>query len=319
MCYSAEVWADYRKFKKRFGADVDIREFVRLYFKRWEDPKSVRVPKAMDAAFLGPQGDPAAQEIVGRIRAYDAREAEELQAELAKQTERKTTNEQKLATKVTKTAQEEVRKASNKIAAAQRNLADLQRVELEPRDSRIFPMWYAPVMVVEEGKRVVRPMRYLCRLPGKPADSDYVIDRATKQRRMSGVYNARRDNLERYWRPLFAQQHGIMVVSKFYENVERDGKNVVLEFNPQDGREMLVACLWSLWTDPAGAEPDLLSFAAITDEPPPEVAAAGHDRCIIPIKPEHVEAWLNPGGDVAAMQAILNDRERPFYEHRLAA
>ena len=30
-------------------------------------------------------------------------------------------------------------------------------------------------------------------------------------------------------------------------------------------------------------EPDLLSFAAITDEPPPEVAAAGHDRCIIPL------------------------------------
>ena len=36
------------------------------------------------------------------------------------------------------------------------------------------------------------------------------------------------------------------------------------------------------------------SFAAITDEPPAEVAAAGHDRCIIPIKEENIDAWLNP-------------------------
>jgi putative SOS response-associated peptidase YedK len=64
----------------------------------------------------------------------------------------------------------------------------------------------------------------------------------------------------------------------------------------------------------------VLSFAAITDEPPPEVAAAGHDRCIIPIKPENVDAWLDPKqGDLSVMYAILDDRERPYYEHRLAA
>jgi len=63
-----------------------------------------------------------------------------------------------------------------------------------------------------------------------------------------------------------------------------------------------------------------ISFAAITDEPPPEVAAAGHDRCIIPIKPEHIDAWLNPDPhNLAAQYAILDDRERPYYEHRMAA
>jgi len=81
---------------------------------------------------------------------------------------------------------------------------------------------------------------------------------------------------------------------------------------------MLVACLWSRWS--GSGEPDLLSFAAITDEPPPEVAAAGHDRCIVPIKPENIDAWLNPNAsDLAALHAILDDRDRPFYEHRLAA
>jgi len=57
-------------------------------------------------------------------------------------------------------------------------------------------------------------------------------------------------------------------------------ENVVLEFRPQPQQAMLVACLYSHWqSDGEG----LRSFAAITDEPPQEVAAAGHDRCIVSI------------------------------------
>jgi putative SOS response-associated peptidase YedK len=81
---------------------------------------------------------------------------------------------------------------------------------------------------------------------------------------------------------------------------------------------MRAACLWSPWSAPG--EPDLLSFAAITDEPPEEAAAAGHDRCVIPIRPDNIDAWLNPDPqDLAAQCAVLDDRERPYYEHRLAA
>jgi putative SOS response-associated peptidase YedK len=62
------------------------------------------------------------------------------------------------------------------------------------------------------------------------------------------------------------------------------------------------------------------SFAAITDEPPAEVAAAGHDRRIIPIKEENIGAWLNPDSkNLDAMQAIVEDRARPYYEHRVVA
>jgi len=53
---------------------------------------------------------------------------------------------------------------------------------------------------------------------------------------------------------------------------------------------------------PVGDQTDLLSFAAITDEPPPELAAAGHDQCIMPIKPDNINAWLNrDASDLAAM------------------
>jgi putative SOS response-associated peptidase YedK len=108
-----------------------------------------------------------------------------------------------------------------------------------------------------------------------------------------------------------------MVTTAFFENVQRDGRNAVLGFKPKGIGDMFVACLWSRWTKPG--EPDLLSFAAITDEPPAEVAAAGHDHCIIPIKEEHLDTWLNPRANPRAMHEILDDRERPYYEHQLAA
>jgi putative SOS response-associated peptidase YedK len=215
----------------------------------------------------------------------------------------------KKKTKPTKAAANSQRIATDKIAWAMGKLADLKRTESTDDDSRIFPGHYAPVMVVENGRRVVKPMRYQCRPAGKPAPHDT---------RFPGTYNARRDNLEGFWKDLFGHSHAIMFADAFFENVKRDGANVVLEFKPRPAQDMLVACLWSRWTAPA--EPDLLSFAAITDEPPQEVAAAGHDRCIIPIKPEHVDAWLSPDPTkLRALYDILDDRERPYYEHRLAA
>ncbi len=64
----------------------------------------------------------------------------------------------------------------------------------------------------------------------------------------------------------------------------------------------------------------LLSFAAITDEPPPEVAAAGHDRCVVPIRPENIDDGLDAGrSDLGRLYAIIEDRQRPYYEHPMAA
>lgn len=62
-----------------------------------------------------------------------------------------------------------------------------------------------------------------------------------------------------------------------------------------------------------------MSFAAITDEPR-LVAAAGHVRCVIPVRPESVDQWSYPDGvNVRHLDAIMGDRARPFYEHRRIA
>jgi putative SOS response-associated peptidase YedK len=152
-------------------------------------------------------------------------------------------------------------------------------------------------------------MRYHCRPAGKPENFDVLYP---------GTYNARRDNLEGFWRYQFGMTHGVLVINSFYEHVDLDGNDTILEFMPKPTQDMGLACLWSRWTAPG--QPDLLSFAVIMDEPPDEIRAAGHDRCPIPLKPENVDAWLRPDlGDPDAQYAILDDRARPYYEHRLAA
>jgi putative SOS response-associated peptidase YedK len=319
MCFSAQCWAAYHRYAREFGADISIKEFAKLYGYR-RTTRAIKIPKAMDSAFADPQTDQE-WEVKALIDEYNAGQARTWETELFELRKRLADAERVLQVKTTKKALEEQRIASGKIEQRQGWLAALRRAELVDEDSRIFPNWYAPVMISEGGRRVVKPMRYGCRLAGKPANYD---------QRFPGTYNARRNNLTGYWKDAFGHTHGIMVVTRFFENVSRHRmesrdlapdeteENVVLEFTPKPGHDMLVACLWSHWVG-AGGE-DLLSFAAITDEPPPEIAAAGHDRCIISIKPENIDAWLNPeASNLDALQAILQDRDQPYYEHRLAA
>lgn len=312
MCYSAQVIEAYDEYVDIHGADIDIEEFAQLCGFRCQDDR-IKIPKAVEIAFQG-EGSPLAASIQASLAEYRAQQTTKLEQELFKQRTRLVDAERTLLTKTTKAATESKRIATNKMAWAQDKLADLRRTELVAADSRIYPGYYAPVMVMENGRKVIKPMRYQYRLEGKPATYD------TKY---PGTYNARRDNLEGFWRDQFGCSHGIMAITAFYEHVERRGadgqsEKTILEFKPRPLQVMLVACLWSRWSAPG--EPALLSFAAITDEPPEEVAAAGHDRCVIPIKPENVDAWLSP--EQYTMQDfydILDDRERPYFVNRLAA
>jgi putative SOS response-associated peptidase YedK len=121
-----------------------------------------------------------------------------------------------------------------------------------------------------------------------------------------------------------------MIISGFFENVPRHlyehralqpgekPTNVVLQFNPRPAIEMYVACVWDHWSARGAA--DLWSFAAVSDEPPPEIAATGHQRCLIPLKQQNLAEWLAPQHvSRERLQAILSDREAPYFEHRIAA
>jgi len=312
MCDSAQCWQAYKDYAREFGAIVDIHEFAKLYGYRKINRKS-KIPKGMDRQFLNPASDLEAQ-IRTLIDEWNAEQIAALEQELFKQVKRRNDAERTLQTKTTKKAQDDLRISTSKIEQLKSKIADVKRVEPQPaKDNRIFPMVYAPILISENGQCVVRPMRYLLRPPGAPPAFDLDKNR-------NGTYNARRDNLTRFWRKQFGYTHGLMVVDTFYENVETpEGQNRVLQFTPRTGEAMLVPVLWAHWTGRPG-EDDFYSFAAITDEPEPEVIAAGHDRTIINLKPEHVDAWLNPDpNNLEALFALFDDKRHPFYEHRLAA
>ncbi|MGF6870625.1 hypothetical protein OKW35_000079 [Paraburkholderia sp. MM5477-R1] len=181
MRYSAQIEADYRKYVKAFGPDIGLREFAQLYWER-SKKKKVKIPKAVDAAFADPNNE-IEREIKALIDEFNLEQTAALEQEMFKQRARLTDAERLLQSKTTKAATESRRIATDKIDAARRRLDDIRRVELKDRDSRIFPGGYAPVMVIEDGHRVIKPMRYQCRPAGKPPFYD------TKY---PGTYNARK-------------------------------------------------------------------------------------------------------------------------------
>ena len=79
---------------------------------------------------------------------------------------------------------------------------------------------------------------------------------------------------------------------------------------------MWAACLWDEWSSPDGRL-GFRSFALVTGDAPPEVAAAGHDRCPVFLREDVVDRWLDPRGMTAeeAME-LLGELEPAVYEHR---
>jgi putative SOS response-associated peptidase YedK len=317
MCYSAQVIQMARKLSRQLGIRLDYDEVERLFFRRLDEP-SLSISRGFEANFDQPATDQE-RRIKGAIDEHRSRSASKMQRELFTQKTRLVNAARSLNEKETKKAREDVRIATSKIESLTTKLTNLRSTETKEEDNRIFPLVYAGVIVKKDGQNLLTPMRYHCRPAGKPAFYD---------RKFPGLYNARRDNLDKFWGEQFGTHHAIMVVESFYENVRRHTmehrelvpgereENVVLQFKPEPAQTMYIACLWSRWTDPK--EPEVRGFAAVTDEPPPDIAAAGHDRCIINLKPEHIEAWLTPQNRSAdELQSMLSDRAIPVFQHEI--
>lgn len=317
MCYSAQVIQMARKLHRQLGIRLDYDEIEKLFFRRLDDP-ALNISRGFEANFDEPATDQE-RRIKGAIDQYRSSVASKMEKDLFTQKTRLVAAERSLQEKETKKAREDVRIATNKIATISAKLSRLRSSEPDDEDNRIFPFVYAGVVVKQAGQNLLTPMRYHCRPAGKPAFYD---------RKFPGLYNARRDNLEKFWGEQFGTHHAILIVESFYENVKRHTmehrqlraaepeENVVLQFKPEPAQTMYIACLWSRWTE--ANEPDLRGFAAITDEPPADVAAAGHDRCIINLKPEHIDAWLAPEGrSREELQSLLSDRAIPVFQHEV--
>lgn len=249
MCYAALVSADLRRLERELGSRIDFAAFQRAYEARVGDPKAFKMPIALDRQFLS-MTDPAAARIATAIGEYRKQRTAEWQTEIFEQRRRYADAERKLAQKVTKAAQKDLQVSADKIEHRLKWLSDFRDAETSEEDAVMYPMHHGPLIIESDGERKITPMRYHCRLPGHAPDMD---------KRLMGNYNARIDSLEDWWRPVFGRHHGLLVLDGFRENVKRHDmqgrelkegerpENVVLQFNPKDGTQMLVPCIWAHW------------------------------------------------------------------------
>jgi putative SOS response-associated peptidase YedK len=202
-------------------------------------------------------------------------------------------------------------------------------------DNRVFPGYFANVIVAEAGRRVFKPMRYRVRPQGSREE---IPDKF-------GVYNARIDSLtsKKTWQPLFMRKHGLVPFSNFYEWVldpeekkdlglfnfleeeekkelgeNQNARKRLISFYPEDRETMWAPCLWDEWQSESG-EISFMSFAIITDDPPKEVELMGHDRCPIFLKEDYIDEWLNPEkSNSEEMFGILSSKEDTHFYYKWA-
>src|SRR6202163_4396046 len=186
MCYSAQVIQMARKLNRQLGLRLDYTEAETLFFRRLDDP-TLNISRGFEANFDEPSTDQE-RRIKTAIDEHRSRMATKVEKDLFSQKTRLVNAERSLREKETKKAREEVRIATSKIETLTTKLSDLRRSETTASDNRIFPMVYAGVIIKQDGQNVLTPMRYFCRPAGTPAFYD---------KKFPGLYNARRDNLEK--------------------------------------------------------------------------------------------------------------------------
>lgn len=143
------------------------------------------------------------------------------------------------------------------------------------------------VILALDGRRSTVPMRYRI----LPATGFEVPD-------TYNAFNARRNSLTsvRSWKPLFGKKHCIFPFLKFYEWIvyPPTGKKTEIEFSPNGIPRMWAASLYEEYQSPTLGL--IRSFAMVTDDPPEEIKATGHDRVPIFIDEDLIDDWLHPQG-----------------------
>ncbi len=195
-------------------------------------------------------------------------------------------------------------------AYAELQTQDPKRFRPLASNPRIYPQYFAPILVSEGKQRLLRPMRYRVR----PAGS--AVEVPSKY----NLFNARLDSLEKRatWSQLFGHRHGILVARAFFEWVTREEKKQVIAFQAREQELLPIPVLFDRWSAPDG-QISFDSFALITGEPPEEVLAAGHDRCPLVLPPEAYETWLHPeASSKRALKSLLAHPLALSFTHELA-
>lgn len=321
MCFSARVKQRLKELSRRYEASIDLAAFERVFKDRNKGSKA-KIPKALEDSFLSNPMSPLEESIAKEIIEWREKYIRETEKTLFEQIKRLHTATKSFTTKATKKSENEVRISTNKIENLKSKLSKYQSSVSSNDDSQIYPNIYAPLIVMENGKRMIKPFRYLLRPKGQKESFD---------RKFSGCYNARRDNLNEvfWWKTVFGKNHGILIIDRFSENVKKHNfehrdlkkgeseENMIITFEPEDHQEMIVPCIYDQNDE---GDFTLHSFALITDEPNSEVAAAGHDRTPIVMKEKYIDLWLSAKCEhLKDYDQIFTDKQPTHFQHQIAA
>jgi putative SOS response-associated peptidase YedK len=155
--------------------------------------------------------------------------------------------------------------------------------ELNPRYN-IAPMQMAPVVMQEDGARVLRGMRWGL-VPSWAKDPEIG----------NRMINARGETLAEKpsFRDAFKKRRCCVVTDGFYEWYQPPGEKakIPIRFVMKDRRPFLLAGLWEQWRQPDGGE--LRTFTIVTAEPN-ELLARFHHRMAVILPTEKLGDWLDP-------------------------
>jgi len=96
-------------------------------------------------------------------------------------------------------------------------------------------------------------------------------------------------------------------------------RQIIIQFTPEDGSDLVVPVIFSRNPNQSSESAFSGGFAIITDEPPPEISRAGHDRCPVILESGAELEWLNfEDKNAHDLEILLDRRRRTFFRHQLA-
>lgn len=164
--------------------------------------------------------------------------------------------------------------------------------ELSPRFN-VAPMQYAPVVVLEDGERRLKLMRW------------GLLPSWAKDETLAGrLINARAETLadKPSFRQALKSRRCLVLADGFYEWAKSGAGKLPHYFHLRGGQPFAFAGLWERWTTPDGET--LLTFTIITTAPN-ELVKSVHDRMPVILRREDEQAWLDPTTSADALARLL--------------
>ena len=299
-----------RETLDKFNIKIDYESFASFFSKRLEQPE-LKIPMVVEELLSSSaQCSKLIKNFHENQKSIELKELENAKQKLSELID-------KLDKNFTKTAKTAKERTDRKISKLELKIKKHDSKKLYDYDYRVYPLFYAPIIVLDpEKKPILKPMRFQClpRTKDELYDKDHGLYKAKKESLTEKYFARIRKNSDAnsVWEPLFGHKHGIIMLSGFYE-YSKSGKNI--GFGMIESEIMLVPCLFDSWKSKDGKK-QLESFAVITDKASELIKDSGYHRCPVNIKEHHLEAWLNPEGlSNKEIHAILEDKfEEPFIE-----